>query len=54
MILANKEKVEASNSEDNDEALLMDEDISFLLNRDKFDEDHLETNLMIIAFLLKK
>ena len=36
----NKEKVEVSNSED----FSMDEDISFLMNRNKFAEDHHETN----------
>ena len=43
--LPDKNKAETSSSEDNDEALLIEEDISFLLNREKFEEDHVETSV---------
>ena len=43
--LPDKNKAETSSSKDNDEALLVEEDISFLLNREKFQENHIETSV---------
>ena len=43
--LSNKNKVETSSSKENDESLLAEEDISFLLNRETFQENHIETSV---------